>query len=39
MRRIDLESDTELFVGLVVGLMHNGERIKIERKKDLEEHH
>ncbi len=38
MRRVDLESDTELFVGLVVGIIHDGEEIKLDQKRDLEEH-
>ena len=38
MRRVDLESDTELFVGLVVGVFHEGQWVKIEQKLDLEEH-
>lgn len=29
LRRIDLESETELFVGVVVGVMHDGERVEI----------
>ena len=31
MRRVDLESDTELFVGLVQTIWHQGERVDIEQ--------
>ncbi len=31
VRRVDLESETELFVGLVVSIWHEGQQIKIDR--------
>lgn len=34
MRRIDLEAETELFVGLIVSIMHKGEQVKIDRVVD-----
>ena len=37
LRRVDLESDTELFVGQVVAIWHAGEEIKIQRVADPEE--
>ena len=33
-RRVDLEAEMELFVGLVVGLMHGGEKVLFERGVD-----
>ncbi|MAO24766.1 MAG: hypothetical protein CMJ35_05020 [Phycisphaerae bacterium] len=30
MRRVDLEAELELFVGLVVGVLHDGQRVKID---------
>jgi flavin reductase (DIM6/NTAB) family NADH-FMN oxidoreductase RutF len=33
-RRVDLEAEMELFVGLVVGLWHEGKLIKIDRAPD-----
>jgi len=37
VRRVDLESETELFVGLVVSIWHQGEQIKLNRVDVLEE--
>lgn len=34
MRRIDLEAETELFVGLIVSILHKGEQVKIDRVVD-----
>ncbi|MEX0875977.1 MAG: flavin reductase family protein [Phycisphaerales bacterium] len=34
MRRVDLEAESELFVGLIVAIYHNGERIEIDRPSD-----
>lgn len=30
-RRVDLEAEMELFVGVVVGVMHNGKKVRIDR--------
>jgi len=30
MRRVDLEAQSELFVGQIVAVLHNGERVKID---------
>lgn len=35
LRRIDLESDTELFVGLVLGVSYQGEAVKIPRSINI----
>lgn len=35
LRRIDLESEMELFVGVVVAVMHNNEQVQIERDSSL----
>jgi len=35
IRRVDLEAEMELFVGLVVGVLHDGQRVLIDR---VEEH-
>lgn len=37
LRRIDLESETELFVGVVVGVMHNGEQVAIVEGKQVDD--
>jgi len=37
LRRVDLESDTELFVGMVVAVWHADEEIKVQRIADPEE--
>ncbi len=37
VRRVDLEAETELFVGLVVGIWHQGEQVTISRADVLEE--
>lgn len=37
MRRVDLESEMELFVGVVVAVWHDGEQMKISRKPEGEE--
>jgi flavin reductase (DIM6/NTAB) family NADH-FMN oxidoreductase RutF len=34
MRRVDLEAEMELFVGVVVSVMHAGETVKIDRVVD-----
>ena len=34
IRRVDLEAELELFVGLVVGVLHDGQRVKIDRISD-----
>ncbi|MFG0246440.1 MAG: flavin reductase family protein [Phycisphaerales bacterium JB052] len=34
MRRVDLEAELELFVGLVVGVLSEGRRVKIDRVSD-----
>ena len=33
-RRVDLESETELFVGIVVGVLHEGREVRIDRTVD-----
>jgi len=37
MRRVDLEAETELFVGLIVSIWHNGQQVKIEKVNALED--
>jgi flavin reductase (DIM6/NTAB) family NADH-FMN oxidoreductase RutF len=31
MRRVDLEADKELYVGMIVSVLHNGEQLNINR--------
>ncbi|MGV6814041.1 MAG: flavin reductase family protein [Phycisphaerales bacterium] len=37
LRRIDLESETELFVGIVVGVQHQGVQIEIAQGQQVDE--
>lgn len=37
MRRVDLEAETELFVGLIISIWHRGQEIKLTRKPELGE--
>ena len=39
MRRVDLESDTELFVGMIVSVWHHNERVQVERVAGIETGH
>lgn len=34
IRRVDLEAEMELFVGLVVGILHDGQRVLIDRAEE-----
>ncbi len=35
IRRVDLEAEMELFVGLIVGIIHDGKRILIDRTSEV----
>ncbi len=36
IRRVDVEADIELFVGLVVGILHDGQRVLIDRAAEAD---
>ncbi len=34
-RRVDLEAETELFVGVIVGVLHDGKRVRIDHAPEI----